>query len=82
MKRSLGRGQETENYEEAAFALEEGQISAPVESEGKYYIIKCIDSYNEEETAKRKSELSLARKDQAFRSIYDEFRKQNPVTLR
>ena len=81
MKRSLGRGQETANYEEAAFALEEGQISAPVESDGKYYIIKCIDSYNEEETAKRKSELSLARKDQAFRSIYDEFRKTNPVTL-
>lgn len=81
VKRSLGRGQETESYEAAAFALEDGQISQPVESDGKYYIIKCINSYNEEETLKRKSELSLARKDQAFRSIYDEFRAANPVTL-
>ncbi len=81
IKRTLGRGQETKNYEDAAFALETNQISAPVESDGSYYIIKCINSYNEEETLKRKNELSLTKKDQAFRSIYDEFQKANPVRL-
>lgn len=81
IKRTLGRGQETQNYEDVAFALENDQISAPVESDGSYYIIKCINSYNEEETLKRKKELSLTKKDQAFRSIYDEFQASNPVTL-
>ncbi len=79
--RLLGRGEESESYEEAAFSLEDGQISQPVESDGKYYIIKCINSYDEEATAVRKSQLSLARKNQAFRSIYDQFEEENPVEI-
>lgn len=79
--RSLGRGEESESYEAAAFSLEDGQISQPVESEGKYYIIKCVNSYDEEATAIRKNQLSLARKNQAFRSIYDQFKEENPARI-
>ena len=79
--RLVGRGEEIPSYEEAAFSLEDGQVSRPVESEGKYYIIKCLDSYNEEATAARKIQLSLSRKNQAFRSIYDQFKEENPARI-
>ncbi len=78
---SLGRGEADSAYEEAAFSLEEGEISRIIESEGKYYIIKCINPYNEEETLRRKNQLSLDRKEQAFRAIYDEFKAENPVEI-
>lgn len=77
IERTLGRGEESSAYEEAAFALEDGQVSPLVTVNGMYYIIKCVNSYNEEETLVRKSQLSLAKKDQAFRSIYDSFQAEN-----
>ena len=81
IQRTLGRGEESSAYEEAAFALEDGQVSPLVTVNGKYYIIKCVNSYNEEETLIRKSELSLAKKDQAFRSIYDSFQAENRTEI-
>lgn len=77
IERTLGRGEESSAYEEAAFALEDGQVSPLVTVNGMYYIIKCVNSYNEGETLVRKSRLSLAKKDQAFRSIYDSFQAEN-----
>lgn len=81
IQRTLGRGEESSAFEEAAFALEDGQVSPLVTVNGKYYIIKCMNSYNEEETLIRKSELSLVKKDQAFRSIYDSFRAENQTEI-
>lgn len=81
VSRTLAKGEETESYEEAAFALEEGQISQIVESDGRFYIIKCTDPFDEEATLERKSQLSLARKEQAFRGIYDEFQAEHPAEV-
>lgn len=76
---SVGRGEMGSSYEAAAFALEEGQISGVVEEGGTYYIIKCTNAYDEEATLERKSQLSLARKDKAFREMFESFKAENPV---
>ena len=45
-----------------------------IESNGTYYVIKCISDYDEEATAARKKIIFEERKRKAFREIYDSFR--------
>ena len=68
--------------EEAAFSLEEGQISPVIQaSDGRFYIIQCINPYDQEATASRKAEMALVQKDGAFRQLYDEFLAEHPVEV-
>ncbi len=59
--------------EEAAFSLEEGEISPIVESDGSYYIFYCVDDYDVDATNLHKERLSEERKSQAFRQLYVQF---------
>lgn len=81
IQRELGRGQDGTAVEDAAFQLEKDEISPVIESGGKYYILKCICDYDQDATLKRKEELSLLRRDQAFRSVYDSFLAEHPVEI-
>ena len=79
---SLGRGEADAAVEEAAFSLEEGQISPVIQaSDGRFYIIQCINPYDQEATASRKAEMALVQKDGAFRQLYDEFLAEHPVEV-
>ncbi|MCC8127087.1 MAG: peptidylprolyl isomerase [Clostridiales bacterium] len=73
VERQVGRGESEKDYEDIVFWLEEGQISDVIEQDGRYYVVKVIDDYDEEATQERKDRLALQRKNQAFRRIYDEF---------
>ncbi|MDO5417851.1 MAG: peptidylprolyl isomerase [Lachnospiraceae bacterium] len=77
----IGKGERDITLETAAFALEEGEISQVIESEGRYYILQCLNPYDQEATQKRKEELSLLRKDKAFREIYDAFLAEHPISI-
>ena len=66
----------------AAFALEEGQISDVIEQDGRYYIVKCIDSYDEEATMERKELLEKALKSETFFKEYDSYREEHIVRFR
>ena len=44
--RQLGRKEESQEFEDAAFALSAGQVSQVIESNGTYYVIKCISDYD------------------------------------
>lgn len=79
--RKLARGEGEAALEEAAFALEEGQISTVIQSGQVYYIVKCISAYDEEATKERKAELQMLKKEQVFQGIYDEFAKEHPVSF-
>lgn len=72
--RRLGHGEETPVFEEAAFALAGGQTSGPIESEGSFYVLKCVSDYDEEATDARKKLIFEERKRRAFQAIYDSFR--------
>ena len=46
-----------------------------------YYIVKCVSDYDEEATRERKAELELAKKEQVFQGIYDEFAGEHVVSF-
>lgn len=72
-ERMLGRAEESEEYEKEAFSLSEGEISQVFQIENEYYVLKCTDDYDEDETAARKEKIYEERKRIAFQEIYDKF---------
>ena len=78
--RKLGRAEESEDFEYAAFALETGQVSEVVEDNGQYCVIRCDNDYDEEATAQRKEQIYEARREKAFQDIYGSFKEG--ITLR
>lgn len=81
IERQLGRGMEDKSYEDAAFALETGDISPVIVSDGTYYILKCINDYDEKATAERKTQIYAERKNQVFRQIYNQFQSEHEITF-
>ena len=59
--------------EEVAFALETGEVSTIVESEDGYHIIKCINTFDREQTDANKLEIVEERKHEVFGQEYDAF---------
>ncbi len=70
---TFGKGVMPEAFEKAAFNLDTGEISGIVETEYGYHIIKCISSFDQEETDNNKIRIVTERKKEAFNRVYDEF---------
>lgn len=71
--RSFGKHEVDSVYEEAAFNLGTGEISDIVETEDGYAIIKCITTFNREETEANKIKIVAQRKREVFGEQYDAF---------
>ncbi len=70
---SFRKGQMPIAYEEAAFNLATDEISQIVETEYGYYIIKCTNTFNREETDANKIIILGEQKEAAFQAVYEEF---------
>ncbi len=70
---TFGKGVMPEEFEKAAFNLDTDEISNIVETEYGYHIIKCISSFDQEETDANKERIVTERKKEAFNRVYDEF---------
>lgn len=70
---SFGKGELDVAFEEAAFLLETDEISTVVESESGYHIIKCINTFDREETDANKLVIVEKRRKEAFGQEYDAF---------
>lgn len=78
-EKSVGRGEREKSYEDAVFALENGQISQVFRDGDLWYVVKCVNDYDETATLERKQKMALERKNQAFRKIYDSFAQDHQI---
>ncbi len=70
---SFGKGDLDLQFETAAFLLETDEISPVIESESGYHIIKCLNTFDREETDANKLQIVEKRRNEAFGLEYDEF---------
>lgn len=73
-RKQLGREETSQEFENTAFSLCAGQDSSIIESQGSYYVLKCLSDYDKEATMARKDVIFQERKKKAFCEIYDEFK--------
>jgi len=70
---SFGKGGMESVYESAAFNLGTDEVSEIVETSEGYVIIKCISTFNREETEANKVKIVDKRKREVFGAQYDAF---------
>lgn len=70
---SFGKGEMDAAFEEAAFQLETGEVSPVIETDAGYHIIKCISTFDREQTDLNKQEIVEQRRREVFGEEYDTF---------
>ncbi|MDE7321432.1 MAG: peptidylprolyl isomerase [Lachnospiraceae bacterium] len=70
---SFGKGTMEAAFEEAAFNLGTDEISGIVESEHGYHIIKCISTFDRDETDRNKVKIVEQRRKEVFNEEYSGF---------
>lgn len=70
---SFGKGEVDKAFEDVAFNMETGELSGIVEGEDGYYIVKCINTFDREETDANKLKIMEKRKEEAFYLEYESF---------
>lgn len=70
---SFGKGEVDENLEKAAFDLSTDEVSGIITTADGYEIIKCVTTFNKEETEANKVKIIEQRRKEAFGEQYDNF---------
>lgn len=70
---TFGRGTMEEVFEEAAFALKEGEHSGMIETEEGIYLIKSVSDYLPEATEENKESLRERYQAEQFKKIYEPY---------
>lgn len=73
IEKKISRGMRSDAYEQAAYALSTGETSGVIEADGKYYILRCVNDYDEAATKIRKEEMIREKKNEAFYETYSEY---------
>ena len=73
IEKKISRGMRSEEYEQAAYALASGEISDVIEADGKYYILRCVNDYDEAATKARKEEMVREKRNEVFYETYSEY---------
>ena len=68
---SVARGDESQEYEDVAFDLDNDEISDVFAADDGYYILKCLNTYLPEESEANKAKVEQQQKTERFQSIYD-----------
>ena len=75
---TLGRGEKDSAYEEAAFSLENDQVSDIIETEDGYYILKCANNFDRDATEANKVTMVEKRRDEVFTQAYEKLLVDTP----
>ncbi len=70
---SFGKGEMEATFEEAAFRLETGEVSRVIETDAGYHIVKCLSTFDREQTDLNKQEIVEERRREVFGEEYDAF---------
>lgn len=73
IEKKISRGLRPEAYEKAAYALATGETSDVIEADGKYYILRCVNDYDEAATKARKEEMVREKRNEVFYETYSEY---------
>lgn len=73
IKISFGKGEVSDALEETAFNMSTGEISGIIEDDDGYYILKCISTFDKEETDQNKLRIMEERKQEVFGEEYDSY---------
>lgn len=73
---SFGKGTQDSVFEQAAFNLGTNEISDIIETEYGYHIIKCISTFDKEETDRNKVKIVEKRRQEVFDEEYSGFVEQ------
>ncbi len=71
----IARGDKGGEYEEVAFELNNEEVSDVFAADEGYYILKCLNTYVEEESEANKLQVAQKQKTERFQSIYTELMK-------
>ena len=82
LQKNLAFGEREDEYAKVAFSLEDNEISSVFSQDGKYYILKCLSSYDEEATKERKERLETAIRSLHFQESYEAYQKEHIVRFR
>jgi foldase protein PrsA len=69
----LKRQQTDEAFEEAAFSLETGEMSGIVESQGRFYIIRCVSDNEKNKSDTNKNDMLSERKLEEFNKTFEKY---------
>lgn len=69
---SIARGDESQEYEDVAFNLDNEEVSAVFAADDGYYILKCLNTYLPDESEANKKKVEQQQKTERFRGIYNE----------
>lgn len=70
---SFGKGETEPEFEEAAFQLATGELSDVIETASGYCIIKCLSTFDKEQTNANKVKIIEEKKEEVFGEEYDAF---------
>ena len=70
---SFGKGEMDRAIEKAAFELGKNEISSVIKGEDGYYVIKCINTFDEAQTRANKEKIADQRRSEAFAGVYESF---------
>lgn len=70
---SFGKGEMDSVFEQAAFNLGKDEISEIITTEYGYHIVKCINTFNKDETDGNKTRIADKQRQKVFGANYDEF---------
>ena len=70
---SFGRGVMPSNFEEVAFSLDTDEVSDIIETEYGYHIIKCVSTFDRDETDANKAGILKKWRQDEFNQIYNDY---------
>lgn len=82
IQKQLSIGEKEDKIYETAFSLEKDEISDIISENGKFYIIKCVNPYDEEATRDRKERLEKSIRILKFNESYLAYQKEHIVRFR